>query len=205
MLLKEESRTALVIYFLHWMHWSFFLSTSSVKHPPQNLWLQGWTLTGIHIISKQKEQVIWSLIDAAKLPPSSFFLSSFLSFYFFSFAYFCYFYSSSFFLRMSLKPKVSSGLTLVAGRSQIYERWLTYFSFPLPILSSLMKVPFVLVSTTKTPVSLFSILQCFPLRRLSLIITLQSGFRPTITMSSSKEWSVSPFDKGYNLPQRELD
>jgi len=58
MLVKEASLTAVVSYFLQMIHASFFLSTSSLKHPPQKRWLQGWTETGIDIISVQKAQVI---------------------------------------------------------------------------------------------------------------------------------------------------
>lgn len=65
MLLKIESLTAVVIYFLHVIQCYFFAYTYSVKQAPQNLWLQGWTIMGIYIIYRQKVQVICYFRDLA--------------------------------------------------------------------------------------------------------------------------------------------
>ena len=53
MLLKEESLMAVLIYFLQLIQSPIFEFTNYVRQAPQNLWLQGWTLAGLCIISKQ--------------------------------------------------------------------------------------------------------------------------------------------------------
>ena len=207
MLVKAASLTPVVISFLHWIHVSFLLFTSSVKQPPQNLWLHGWTATGTAIISKQKEQVIWSLIDWENLLfayfSSLFFLSSY--YFFFRYSYVCFFcssfsfsfcfsyssfcfFSSSIVAKFSnLNPIVSLMGTLLAVRSQISSRCFNYVVLFLPIFLLLMKVPLVLKSVILMELPSFEIEQCLLLSLLSLMQILQSFPLPTKVSSFERE------------------
>ena len=207
MLVKAASLTAVVIYLRHWIHVSFLLLTSSVRQPPQNLWLHGWMATGTVMISMQKEQVIWSLIDWENLllayfsslfflSSSYFFLSCSSSSFFFSTFSFSFsfsssslrFFSSSIAAKFSnLKPIVWSMGTLLAVRSQISSRCFNYVVWFLPIFLLLMKVPLVLRSVILIELPSFDIEQCLPLSLLSLMQISQSFPLPTKVSALERE------------------
>ncbi len=86
--LKLASLCAVVIYFLHWAHYSLLAFTNPVRQLAQKRWLQGCRVTGINIIYRQIEHVIWSFRVL------SIWSESFCSFFFYSSIFFIY---SSFF------------------------------------------------------------------------------------------------------------
>ncbi len=179
-LVKEVSRTAVDISLRHWMQVSFFFWTSSVRQAPQNLWLHGWILTGMLMISQQKEQVICSLISWANLSFfSSFSFFAFSSFLFYSYSSFraynfaFYAFASFYFLMKSsstLNPIVSLTSTLLAGSSHNYWPSSIYSELFFPTFLIPINVPFALKSETVTTLSVLTIEQCLPLSLLSLIL-----------------------------------